>query len=120
MNLFSLQGHIRIGERLASGKPGKLYWAGNVPEATIALAEETTEKNESFSGQRLSYGRLGTSRSGTLNLTLDEWSLKNLALGLYSAPLNTVGGSVTDEAFPTGLVAGDQVRLDHPYASSLV
>jgi hypothetical protein len=120
MSLFSLQGYIRIGERLVNGRPGKLFWAGNVPEATISIAEETTDTTESFSGNRLSYGRLSTAKTGTFNLTLDEWSLKNLALGLYSAPLPVVTGSASAEAFPSGLVAGDQVRLAHPYASSLV
>jgi len=120
MSLFSLQGRIHVGTRLVSGKPGPLSWVGNVPEATLALATETTPKTESFSGQRLSYGRLQTSKSGTFNLTLDEWSLKNLAMGLYSASANTATGTVTDEAFPSALVAGDQIRLEHPYASALV
>jgi hypothetical protein len=120
MSLVSLQGYIKIGERLPSGRPGKLFWAGNVPEATIAIAEETTDKTESFSGNRLSYGRLSTSKTGTLNLTLDEWSLKGLSLGLYSTPLNTASGSVTAEVFPDNLSDGDQVRLARPYASSLV
>lgn len=120
MSLFSLQGRIHVGLRLSTGQPGALSWVGNVPEATLSLATETTEKTESFSGQRLPYGRLQTSKSGTFNMTMDEWSLKNLALGLYGASANTATGSVTDEEFPAGLVAGDQIRLDRPYASSLV
>lgn len=120
MSLISLQGYIRIGTRLVTGKPGPLYWAGNVPEATLQIAEETTDKNESFSGQRLSYGRLSTAKTGTFQGTFDEWSLKNLALGLYAAPLNTATSSVSDEAFPSALIAGDQIRLARPYASSLV
>jgi len=120
MSLISLQGYVRIGTRLPNGKPGPMHWAGNVPEATLQIAEETTDKNESFSGQRLSYGRLGTSRSGTFNGTFDEWSLKNLALGLYGTALNTATGSVTDEELPNDLAVGDHVRLDRPYASELV
>ena len=120
MSLMSLQGYVRIGTRLPSGKPGPLYWAGNVPEASLQIAEETTDKIESFTGSRLSYGRLGTSKTGTFTGSFDEWSLKNLALGLYATPLNTVGGNVATEVLPAGLVAGDQVRLDKPYASALV
>lgn len=118
--LFSLQGKILIGARLPTGKPGALFWVGNVPEATIALATETTDKTESFSGNRLSYGRLQTSKSGTINLTLDEWSKRNLGLGLYGLSANTVGGSVSAESLPLALVAGDQVRLARQYASALV
>jgi hypothetical protein len=120
MSLLSLQGYLRIGTRLGTGKPGPLFWCGNVPEAKLELAEETTDRKESFSGSRLQYGRLGTGKTGTFSGTFDEWTLKNLALGLYSTPLATVGGSATGDTFPNGLVAGDQVRLAKPYASSLV
>lgn len=117
--LLSLQGYIRIGARLPSGKPGALYWAGNVPEAKLQISEETEDKTESFSGSRLSYGRLSTSKTGTFSGTFDEWLLKNLALGLYATPLNTAGGSATGDTFPDTLVVGDQVRLAHPYVSAL-
>ncbi len=118
--LFSFQGKVSFGPRLPSGKPGALTWAGNVPECTIALAVESAQKNESFSGSRLPYGRLKTSQSGTLNMTFDEWNVKNLALGLYSEELAVATGSVTGEVFPDDLAVGDQVLLDHPYASALV
>lgn len=118
--LFSLQGYIRIGKRLANGKPGPMFWAGNVPEATLELAVENANKNESFSGNRFPYGKRKTSQTGRFTGTMDEWSTQNLALGLYTSSLNTVTGSVTAEAFPTDLAIGDQIRLAHPYASSLV
>lgn len=117
--LFSLQGYIFIGSRLETGKPGPMFWVGNVPEATLSLAQESETKNESFSGNRLPYGELNTGRSGTFNFTMDEWSPRNAALGLYSTPLEVEGSSATGEAFPEGLVAGDHVRLEHPYASAL-
>lgn len=117
--LLSLQGYIYIGSRLTSGKPGPMFWAGNVPEATLSLAQETETKNESFSGNRLPYGQLNTGRSGTFNFTLDEWLIDNLAMGLYGAPLGVNTGSVTDEELPENLVPGDFVRLARPYASSL-
>lgn len=120
MSLFSLQGYIRIGKRLANGKCGAAYWAGNVPEATLELASESTTKNESFSGQRLPYGKLRTSQSGRFTGAFDEWSVQNLALGLFSRAVETATGSVTEEVFPPELVVGDQVRLDHPYASDLI
>lgn len=119
-SLLSLQGYIKIGLRTAAGKPGALYWVGSVPEATIELVSESASKNESFTGQRVQYGKLNTGKTGTLNLTLDEWSARNIAMGLYSEVLNTVAGTVTDEALPADLVVGDEVRLDHPYASDLV
>ncbi len=118
--LFSLQGYIRIGERLPNGQPGALHWVGNVPEASIALEQESTTKNESFSGQRLPYGRLNTARSGRIEMTLDEWSTKNMAMGLYAQELAVSADDTSGETFPEGLIVGDQVRLAHPYASNLV
>lgn len=118
--LFSLQGYFRTGKLLPDGSIGALRWVGNVPEATLQLAVETASKNESFSGQRQQIGELDTSTTGTLNMTLDYWSSANLAEAFRATIQDITAGSVTGETFPTGLVAGDLVRLDHPFASSLV
>lgn len=120
MSLISLQGYLRIGTRLPTGKPGPLYEAGNCPELKLAINEDTTDKNESMTGARVQLSQMGTGKSGTLTGTFDEWSMKNLALGLFSTPLNAVAGTATADTFPTGLVAGDQALLTHPYVSSLV
>lgn len=119
MSLFSLQGYFRIADRDANGNIGKLRWVGNVPEATLSLNSESTDKNESYSGQRLQIGRLVTATTASLNMTLDEWSSANLALAFQGAVNNITSGSVTGETFPTGLVAGDQVRLAHSFVTGL-
>lgn len=118
--LFSLQGYLRIARYLPDGKIGPLRWLGNVPEATLALSTEATDKNEAYSGQRLQIGRLTTGVSAALNYTMDYWSVENLALAFNAAPASIGAGTVTGEVFPAGLAVGDQVRLDHPFVSSLV
>ncbi|MGO1072324.1 hypothetical protein [Lysobacter sp. CA199] len=118
--LFSLQGYLMSAERLPNGKPGKTTWLGNVPEATLSLATESTPKTESFSGQRQQYGKMYTAKTGTLNITMDEWSTENWALGVWSTTVSIASGSVTSEVLPTGLIAGDKVVLDRPFASALV
>lgn len=118
--LFSLQGYLRIGELLPDGSIGKLRWLGNVPEATLALGTESTDKNESFTGKRLQIGRLQTSTTAALNYTMDYWSAANLALAFNSEETDIAASTVTGETFPTALAIGDQVRLDHPFVSSLV
>ncbi|MGH8039902.1 MAG: hypothetical protein ACREPD_19405 [Stenotrophomonas sp.] len=118
--LFSLQGYIRLGEVDAAGKIGKMRWVGNVPEATLELSTSNTDKNESFSGKRLQIGRLATGTTAALNLTLDYWSSANLALGFQASLADITASTVTGEVFPAALVAGDQIRLDHPFASALV
>jgi hypothetical protein len=119
-SLFSLQGYIRSADILPDGKIGPLRWLGNVPEATLELSTNSTDKTDSFSGKRLQLGRLDTGTTAALNLTLDYWSSANLALGFQATVIDTTASTVTSEAFPTGLVVGDQVRLDHPFASDLV
>lgn len=118
-SLFSLQGYLRIATLLDNGSIGPLRWMGNVPEATLALTTEAAEKNESFGGQRLQIGRMPTATAATFNYTLDYWSTPNLALAFNAEEATIAPGSVTGETFPAGLVALDQVRLDHPFVTSL-
>lgn len=119
MSLFSFQGRVYAGERLPNGKLSKPIWLGNVPTMTLQLATETTNKTESFSGNRLQYGRLQRGKTATLNLTFDELLPANLALALWATQLDVVGASVTGESLPTGLAVGDHVKLDHPFVSAV-
>ena len=117
--LVSLQGSIYLATLSALGKYEKPVWVGNAPTCTLQLATETTPKNESFSGNRLQIGLLDRGKTATLNLTLDEWLVQNLALGLYANHNPLAGGSVTGEALPGNLVEGEFVRLDHPFVDEL-
>lgn len=119
MGLFSFQGKISLGDRLPNGKLSKPLWCGNVPKCTLQLATETTDKTESFSGNRLQYGRLVRGKTATLSLTLDEWLVHTLAQALYAKTIEVASGTVSAEVLPTGLVAGDFVKLDKPFVSSL-
>lgn len=120
-DLFSLQGKIYSAMRNATtGQRSELTWMGNAGTATLAIAVEKSDKNESFSGSRGLYGSLITAKSGTLNLTLDEFTAENLALALHSTKVAVTAGTVTDEALPGSLVAGDEVQLDERFVSALV
>ena len=118
--LFSFQGKIWAGDRLSNGKMGKPDWVGNASSLKMAMQTETSEKTESYSGNRLQIGRLQKGKSANLTLTLDEWLPVSLALALWSQKLDVIGASVTGETFQTGLVAGNFVKLDNPYVSSIV
>ncbi len=118
--LFSLQGYLSVATLLPNGTIGKLRWLGNVPEATLALGTESTDKNESFSGKRLQIGRLQTGITAAFNYTMDYWSSANLALAFNAEETAIAASTVTGEEFPADLAAGDRVRLDHPFVSSLV
>ncbi|VFR34613.1 Phage protein [plant metagenome] len=119
-DLFSFQGRVLLAERQANGKPAAMRFVGNASLLQLQLTAENTDKTESFSGSRGLYGRLNRSKAITVSLTLDEWLPANIALGLYSKPITLEGGTVTAEPFPPGLVAGDLVRLDHPFVSNVV
>lgn len=119
MSLFSFQGKVWAGERTSAGKLLKPHWCGNVPTLTLQLATETTNKIESFSGQRMQYGQLQRGKTATLNLQFDEWLPQNIALAIWATQLNVTSGSVTGEELPADLADGDYVKLDHPFVSAL-
>lgn len=118
--LFSFQGAIYLAERLSSGKPGKMTWVGNASSCQVKLTTESTDKIESFSGQRLPYGRLQKAKKAEVSLDLDEFLASNIALALYATQVPLAGSTVTAEVLPAALVAGDLVRVDKPFISTLV
>lgn len=120
MSLFSFQGKVYAGDRSSSGKLSKPVWMGDVEAMNIQMSTESTTKTESHSGNRLPYGRLQKGKEATLNLTFNELLPQNLALALWATDLAVAGSNVTGEAFESGLVADDHVKLDHPFVSSLV
>lgn len=120
MSLISLQGKVLLAERTALGKAIRHTWVGNAPTCELQLATETTNKTESFSGNRLQYGFLQRGKTATLNLTLDEWLLPNLILGLYAQQIAIAAATVTGEALPSPIAAGEMFRLAKPYISDLV
>ena len=120
-DLYSLQGKIYSAVRSATtGQRGELTWMGNAGTATLAIAVEKSDKNESFSGARGLYGSLITAKNGTLNMTLDEFTVENLSLALHSTRVAVAAGTVTAETLPDALVAGDEVQLDQRFISDLV
>jgi hypothetical protein len=119
--LFSLQGIVRSGIRNpTTGRPGALTDLGNVSKAESTLTPTISDKYDSRSGLRILIGRLMKERKGELNMTMDEFTLENLALGLFGAKVPVVGGTVTAEVFPAGLVVGNSVALDKQGVSALV
>lgn len=119
--LFSLQGKLYAATRDAvTGKASNHIWLGNVPEAKLELTTEKSDKFESFSGNRLLYGSLQKSKGVSFSATLDEFLPENIALGLYGSKSDVATGTVTAEAFPSGLVAGNRVQLANKFATSIV
>lgn len=115
----SLQGKM-YAARVTSGVPAAFRYLGNVPEGGLQFSTDVFSHSESETGQRLEDLRIPRSKSARINLTLEDWSKENLALALYGASSTIASGSVSNEALPTGLVAGDYVRTAKPNISALV
>lgn len=118
-DLFSFQGKVYLAQRQPNGRPGPLRWVGNAPQLQLALEVQNSDKTESFSGNRLLYGRLIQSKTANLNLTLDEATPENLAEGLYSVPATLPAGTINNELLPVGLKANDMVALDRGWVSDV-
>lgn len=118
---FSFQGKVYLGTRNAvTGKLEKPVWMGNCNPLSIELATESEEMTESFSGSRLPYDRFVGAKSATISATLHEWLPEALAMALHSQKIQVTSGTVSNEAMPAGLVAGDKVKLEKNLISSLV
>lgn len=114
MKDYSFQGKIYLGMRDAvSGQAQGLQWVGDADELQVKLSTTTDERQESWSGQRLTSVRLVTAKKAELSLQLNEFSPLNLGLALYGNTIDVTTGTVTAEALPTGLAKGDTVVLDN-------
>lgn len=119
--LISLQGSIYAATRnTVTGKPGKRTWLGNASSASLKLAVDKSDKTETFSGVRGIYGSLVKAKSATFEASLDEFLPENLALALHGSVVAVTASTVASEAFPTGLLVGDEVQLANRFVSSVV
>mgnify|MGYP001229641497 CR=1 FL=1 len=120
MSYFSGQGRVYLAARdPLSGNPLSLRWVGNVPDLKISLKTETVEHKESYSGQRLTDLQLIKGKDGEFSCTLEDISLENLELSLYGTTNSITAGTVTDEALPSGVAAGEVRLLAHQFISSV-
>lgn len=120
MSYFSGQGRVFVGPRTPTGEPGALRWVGNVPDLKISLSVETLEHKESYSGQRLTDLQLIKSKDGEFSCTLEDFNRRNLELVLFGVTENVSAGTVTEEALPAGVAAGDLRLLARQFVSSVV
>lgn len=117
---FSGQGKLYYASRDANGNPGAFTFAGNVPELKVSLTTATTEHIESTDGQRQTDFRLITSKKAELSFSLEDWSLDNLAVGLYGTKVAaSTGSTVTGEDLGSP-EQGQYVMLKNPNVSAVV
>jgi hypothetical protein len=120
MSGFSGQGKVLVGLRNSNGTPGLLRWLGNASVFTLAPSEDTEERNESYSGNRLPLRKLTRSRKAALSIKFDEWTNDNLALGMVaSVTAVSAGSQITNYTFPTGAKVGHSLVVPHKNLSGV-
>jgi len=117
---FFGKGKLFLAQRDVNGKPGVLYWPGNVASLEVTLETDTLEHTESYSGQNLTDLRIITAKKASFNARVESFDIDALALGMYGNKVTVAGASVTNEALPSGLLAGDEIALANGKVSSLV
>ncbi len=113
------QGKVFLGRRNAQGQAVSLRWIGDVGELQVALTTESFTHKESYSGQRAPVRRISTGKDGTVTATWYEHSPENLAILLYGEKVIIPAGTITGEALPAGLTAGDRIPLAHQNVSAV-
>jgi hypothetical protein len=117
---FSGQGKVLIGLRKSDGSPDLLRWLGNASRFVLALEEDTVERRESYSGQRLPQRRMTRSRNGNITITFDEFSKESMAYALLGATTAVSAGSaVTNWVAPTGATVDSVIALPHKNVSAV-
>ena len=114
---YRLQGRISFAERLANGKRGKIRWAQNCPSFQLGLEMEEEEIKESHTGHRGKDLIIALEKGMTTEYSLHGFSIENLAAALWATRYQIEAGTVTGEALPDDLVAGDYFGLDHQNTS---
>ncbi|MBN1004932.1 hypothetical protein JTL34_36645, partial [Pseudomonas aeruginosa] len=66
------------------------------------------------------YGRLQRGKTATVNITYDEWLPKNIAAAIWASQIELPADTVTGEVLEGDLKAGDFVKLDRQFVSSVV
>lgn len=117
---FSGQGKVLIGPRLSTGLPGTSRWLGNASVFRVGQAEDTVERKESYTGNRLPNRRMTKGRGGEVTVIFDEYSKESMAWALLATnTLVAAGSAVTNWVAPTGFVVGDTIILPHKNVSAV-
>lgn len=120
MPYFSGQGKVYVAERDSNGNAKAFRFIGNVPALNVSLSLDKLEHKEATSGQRLKDLEIIREKNAEFNCTLEEFTIKNLAMAFYGIDAAITGSTVTAEVMPSALVAGDIVRTRYGDISSVV
>lgn len=117
-NLFDYikgQGKIFLADRDVNGNPvAPWLWIGDCPDFQMGQAPEEQKVKENYTGFRGNALTLITGLDTTFQFTLRNIEPKIFALMTAGVVLDVAQATITNEAFPSGLVVGDTVLLKTP------
>ena len=115
MSYYSGQGKVYVATRDIGGNPGGFRWLGNVPSLELSIETDKFEHKESYTGNRAIDVTVVTETKASLTFTIEDFSIENLALGLYGSNTQVTGTTVAAEPLEVTLSTEDRVyRLEHP------
>lgn len=116
---FSGVGKVTSYTRSSGGLPlAGIFW-GNCPSFKLSHSPNSTERNSSMSTDRGPLRRMTNATGVELEVVCDEFNkanLKRAVLGREDAGSAATGQSYTA---PTGLVAGESIKLPHKNISNV-
>lgn len=102
-----------------SDSAAKERFLGDVSALSLKFSTEKVSHVESYTGQNVEVESFVKSKSGSVDLTMHWFNQENLALALYGGTKKTTGSTVTEEALPDSLAAGDSAALKHGGVSAV-
>lgn len=109
-NYFIGKGTLKLADRDASGNPGALE---DVGEALISIEVKKDYKSNTTSKYEINHtdAHVPVAQEVTGTITVKEPTALNLERILHGTKTAEAGGSVSAQAFPTGIAAGETHRL---------
>lgn len=117
--LYRGQGKMFVAP-VVSGVVGASKFVGNVSALAFSPSVNKIEHMESQSGKRAVDATLIVSRKVGFSATMEDFNTDTLAVAFQGVTNTNVGGTVTAETLPAGLVAGDFVHTANTDISALV
>lgn len=108
-------GQGKVWSRPKGGTAKDWVWWGDVSALTFGGTDETASHQESYSGYRAKVRSFSLGGDRTLSATLHQIDPDALARLLRGTVSTIAAGTVTAEALPHGLVAGDVLKLEQPF-----
>lgn len=118
---FYGQGRISLALRdPVTGVPGKFVYIGDVSVLTGKMTTTQVKHVESNTGQRSLAASFTVEKAMTLDLTMHNLNVDNLATALRGAVVSTPSGTVAAESLGAAVAVGDTLYLVNPGVTDLV